>query len=108
MKNLKNYKSVPNRKTFKTKNHKAGNFTSIPNNLLHHPTLSLKAKMLMIQLLSDSDEFTLSPSLYAKRMNTSVSNVYNAIKELVKDGFIRKTLIEKPIRGLKKKGSSKK
>lgn len=105
---MKNYKSVPNRKTFKTKKHEAGTFTSVPNKLLHNPNLSVLAKMLLIQLLSDSDDFTVSPTLYAKRMNVSESSIYNALKELEQKGYVKRKEIKTAIKGLKKEGSNKK
>lgn len=71
--------------------------------------MSIYANMLMIQLLSDSDDFTLSAEGYAKRMNIARSQVYKAINELAENGFIAKTPVPKDqfVRGRKKKDSEK-
>lgn len=87
----KNEYTAPNRTTLKPKERKAGTFTATPNYFLKKSNMSIYANMLMIQLLSDSDSFTLSATGYAKRMNISRSQVYKAIDELVENGFISKT-----------------
>ena len=90
---MKQKKSVLNRKTIKSNNYKVGTFTSVPYSILHNPNLSPTAKLLIIQILSDNDSFTLSPSLYAKRLGVTVKTIYNALDELEEKGYIRRTPI---------------
>lgn len=106
---MKQKKSVLNRKTIKSNNYKVGTFTSVPYSILHNPNLSPTAKLLIIQILSDNDSFTLSPSLYAKRLGVTVKTIYNALDELEEKGYIRRTPIgdDVYIAGVKKKNSKK-
>lgn len=106
---MKKQNSVSNRTTIRSKDYKSGTFTIVPLSILHNPNLSNEAKMLLIQVLSDSDEFTFSPTLYAKRMNVCKATIHNKIKELEEQGFAKLTRIsnEVAISGRKKKGSNK-
>lgn len=73
-----------------------GEFTTVSNSILRNPNLTLKSKMLLIQVLSDSDDkFDFSPALYMKRLDISKNTLKDAIKELIHQGYMKITKIGK-------------
>jgi len=83
-------------KTVIRKEIKKGEFTTVSNSILHNPNLTLKSKMLMIQVLSDSDDkFKFSRALYMKRLDITKNTLNDAINELIQQGYMKITKIGK-------------
>lgn len=84
---------MKNKKVIRKKN-ESGKFTTISLSVLNDTRLSTTARLLLISILSDSDEFTLSQELYKKRLNIGQSAYLNAISNLEEFGYLRKTGVE--------------
>ena len=98
-----------NKTIIRTKDRKAGTFTTVSLDLLHNNKLSSDARFLLIEVLSDSDEFSFSATLYADRMKCKPKHIYNKVDELIEYGYAKKTRIpaDAYIKGKKKRGSRK-
>ncbi len=87
--NLKNKKVI-------RKEVKKGEFTTVSNSILHNPNLTINSKMLMIQVLSDSDDkFDFSRTLYMKRLGVTKNTLNKIINELTQQGYMKMTKIGK-------------
>jgi hypothetical protein len=97
-----------NNKKIRTKK-KSGNFTTIDIKIIKDKNLSSNAKILLISILSDSDSFELSQSLYCKRLGWEKNQFTTAIKQLEKSGYVKRTKLDsaKAIVGKLKKGSNR-
>ena len=97
-----------NNKKIRTKK-KSGNFTTIDIKIIKDNNLSSNAKILLISILSDSDSFELSQSLYCKRLGWQKNQFTTAIQQLEKSGYIKRTKLDsdKAIAGKLKKGSNR-
>ena len=97
-------------KTVIRKEKKTNEFTTIHNSILLDTRLSPIAFKLLVSILSDSDNFTLSQTLYMKRLGISQNRTYlNAIKNLEQCCYLRKKLINEDVYIPKiKKANSKK
>lgn len=82
-------------KTVLRREQKSGEFTTVNYKLLRDKRITSTAKLLMIEILSDSDGFRFSEQLYINRLNISKSTYYRAINNLIKHGYIRKKKILK-------------
>ena len=70
-----------------------GKFTTIHNSILFDTRLTPTAFRLMTAILSDSDtQFNLSQTLYCKRLGIAKQTFFNAVANLEKCGYLRKTL----------------
>lgn len=98
-----------NNKKIRNTNKKPGNFTTVSYDIIRNKNLTSNAKILLIEILSDSDDFELSQSLYCKRLGWEKNQFTRAIEQLEIHGFIKRTRIErdKVIPGKKKKGSNR-
>lgn len=99
---------MKNKKVIRKK-HESGKFTTINLSVLNDTRLSTTARLLLISILSDSDEFTLSQELYKKRLGNGQSAYLNAISNLEEFGYLRKTENESDVSipKIKKAGSNK-
>jgi hypothetical protein len=105
---MKTNKFFKNRKTVKF-NPDKGTFSIIPIALINNQNLHSDAKILMISILSDSDDFNLNPSIYIKKLGWKHKDTfYKNINRLQEAGYLRRFEIEEGIEGVKIKGSSKK
>lgn len=98
-------------KTVIRKEKKTSEFTTIHNSILLDTRLTPIAFKLLVSILSDSDNFTLSQSLYMKRLGITENRTYlNAIKNLEQCCYLRKKLIGEDvyIPRIKKANSKKK
>lgn len=69
-----------------------GKFTTIHNSILFDTRLTPTAFRLMTAILSDSDtQFNLSQTLYCKRLGIAKQTFFNAVANLEKCGYLRKT-----------------
>lgn len=84
---------IPNKKVIRKEN-KAGDFTTVDYKILRNKNLTSNAKILLIEILSDTDKFRFSETLFLKRMNIAKSAYYNAINSLIKNGYLRKSKIK--------------
>lgn len=82
-------------KTVLRREQKSGEFTTVNYKLLRDKRITSTAKLLMIEMLSDSDGFRFSEQLFINRLNISKSTYYRAINNLIKHGYIRKKKIQK-------------
>ncbi|RXR17353.1 hypothetical protein EQG63_11230 [Flavobacterium amnicola] len=87
---------MKNKKVIRKKN-ESGKFTTINLSVLNDTRLSTTARLLLISILSDSDEFTLSQELYKKRLGIGQSAYLNAISNLEEFGYLRKTGLENDV-----------
>lgn len=97
-------------KTVIRKKTKSGEFTTIHNSILNDTRLTPLALKLLVQILSDSDDFTLSQTLYMNRLGIKENRTYlHAISNLEKCGYLKRKEIDKDksIAGIKKANSSK-
>jgi len=84
---------------------------SIPKSIIEDTNLSGNALRLILSILGDNDEnFNLSETTYCNRLQWSTTTFYRAIDDLIKCGYVKRTLIadDKVIPGIKKAGSKKK
>ena len=86
---------MSNRKTIKCEN-ELGKFTTVNYKVLRDKKLSPISRILLIEILSDSDNFTLSPTMYSNRLGVTKKTLYKSIQQLVDNGYIRRTNISKP------------
>lgn len=84
---------IPNKKVIRKEN-KAGDFTTVDYKILRNKNLTSNAKILLIEILSDTDKFQFSETLFLKRMNIAKSVYYNAINNLIENGYLRKSKIK--------------
>lgn len=84
---------MKNKKVIRKKN-ESGKFTTINLSVLNDTRLSTTARLLLISILSDSDEFSMSQELYKKRLGIGQSAYLNAISNLEEFGYLKKTEIE--------------
>ena len=68
-------------------------FTMIPNAILSHQQLSLKAKGLCAYLLSKPDDWIFKKRVILNELKEGIDAFNSTIKELVDSGFLTKTLI---------------
>lgn len=87
---MKNKKVIPYKNQLK-----AGTFTMLPNNLLNDNKLKLMSFKLLLSILSDSDEFTLSQTMYCNRLGISDRTFKNCIKDLEENGYVKRSNIGK-------------
>ena len=98
-------------KTVIRKKNKSGEFTTIHNSILNDSRLSATALRLLLSILSDSDTFRLSQSLYKKRLGMNENRTFlRAIANLEECGYLKKTEVGKGvfIPNIKKANSDKK
>jgi hypothetical protein len=97
-----------NNKKIRTKK-KSGNFVTIDAKIISDKNLTSNAKILLISILSDSDSFEVSQSLYCKRLGWEKNQFTTAIKQLEKSGYVKRTKLDsdKAIAGKLKKGSNR-
>jgi hypothetical protein len=97
-------------KTVIRRDNKSGEFTTIHKSILNDTRLSPTAFRLLVSILSDSNEFTLSQTLYKKRLGITENREYlKAITNLEDCGYLKKTQIgdDKFIPKVKKANSKK-
>ena len=70
-----------------------GEFTTINYSILRDKRLTPNAKLLLIEILSDKDDFKFSEQLYMNRMGISKSVLYNALNNLKEVGYLKSTKI---------------
>jgi len=98
-------------KTVIRKEKKIGEFTTIHNSILNDSRLSATALRLLLSILSDSDKFRLSQTLYKQRLGiTENRTFFKAIANLEECGYLKKTEVSKDvfIPNIKKANSDKK
>ncbi|RRD39274.1 helix-turn-helix domain-containing protein [Leptotrichia sp. OH3620_COT-345] len=71
----------------KTVNKKT-NFTTIHNKLINDDNISLKAKGIMLYMLSKPEDWNYNPKEIAKNSKDGLDSVYSGIKELIEAGYI--------------------
>jgi len=88
---------------------KAGTYTMAPYHITRDSRLTSNAKILLIEILSDADDFRLSQSLYCKRLSWDKKQFDRAIQCLIKAGYVKRTPIDEKVSipGVKKAGSKK-
>ena len=98
-----------NNRKIRNTNKKSGTFTTVSYNILRDINLTPNAKILLIEILSDSDNFDISQTLYCKRLGWEKNQFTRAIVSLEEHGYIKRTPIDKDkvIPGKKKKGSNR-
>ena len=84
-----NYKSK--NKTVIRAERVAGSFTTIQHRIIHDKRLSTDARLLLISTLSDADGFDFSRTGLEKRLGISDYKLEKALKELVGNGYVKKT-----------------
>ena len=67
---------------------KKENFTSIHNKLINNSRISLKAKGIMLYMLSKPENWKYNPKEIAKNSKDGLDSVYSGIKELIEAGYI--------------------
>ena len=67
---------------------KKENFTSIHNKLINDSKISLKAKGIMLYMLSKPENWKYNPKEIAKNSKDGLDSVYSGIKELMESGYI--------------------
>jgi hypothetical protein len=97
-----------NNKKIRTKK-KSGSFITIDTKIISDKNLSSNAKILLISILSDSDNFEVSQSLYCKRLGWEKNQFTRAIEQLEKYGYVKRTKLDsdRAIAGKLKKGSNR-
>ena len=70
---------------------KKENFTSIHNKLINDIRISLKAKGIMLYMLSKPENWKYNPKEIAKNSKDGLDSVYSGIKELIEAGYISRT-----------------
>jgi hypothetical protein len=96
-------------KTVIRKELKKNEFTSIHNQIINDKRISSNAFRLLTSILSDNDEtFKLSQTTYCNRLGWEPTMFKRAIENLIECGYVKRTLIDKPITGIKKANSNKK
>ena len=70
---------------------KKENFTSIHNKLINDSRISLKAKGIMLYMLSKPENWKYNPKEIAKNSKDGLDSVYSGIKELIETGYISRT-----------------
>ena len=83
--NNKNNKTV-----FKSEN-VAGKFTTIPHRIINDKRLSTDARLLLISILSDADNFDISRTGLMNRLGLSEYKLDKAFNELIEYGYLKKT-----------------
>lgn len=81
-------------KTVHRKVNKNGTFTTINYTILRDKRLKPNAKLLLIEILSDTDKFKFSETLYMNRMRIAKKTLYRAIDNLETCGYLKKTKIK--------------
>jgi len=85
-------------KTVIRKEKKTSEFTTIHNSILYDSRLTPTAFRLLVSILSDSDTFRLSQSLYKKRLGMTENRAFlNAIANLEECGYLKKTEVAKGV-----------
>lgn len=98
-------------KTVIRKEKKTSEFTTIHNSILNDSRLTPTAFRLLVSILSDSDTFKLSQSLYKDRLGIKENRTFlKAIANLEQCGYLKKTEVAKDvfIPNIKKANSDKK
>lgn len=72
------------------KNNFDKNFTQIHNNLINDVRLSMKAKGLLIYLISKPDEWNFSANGISSQMNDGLSAINSTLKELENVGYLKR------------------
>ena len=67
---------------------KKDNFTSIHNKLINDSRISLKAKGIMLYMLSKPENWNYNPKEIAKNSKDGLDAVYSGLKELIEAGYI--------------------
>jgi hypothetical protein len=80
-------------KTVVKKENKSGEFTTVHYSILRNLKLGPISKLLLIEILSDSNDFTFSQTLYCNRLGITKKTYFKAIKNLEECGYIRKTKV---------------
>jgi len=70
---------------------KKENFTSIHNKLINDSRISLKAKGIMLYMLSKPENWKYNPKEIAKNSKDGLDSVYSGTKELIEAGYISRT-----------------
>ena len=70
---------------------KKENFTSIHNKLINNSRISLKAKGIMLYMLSKPENWKYNPKEITKNSKDGLDSVYSGIKELIEAGYISRT-----------------
>lgn len=88
------YNSIKKNKTIIRRKNEAGNFTTVSYKLLRDKNLKPNSKLLLIEILSDCDSFTLSQSLYCNRLGIDKRTFTSSIKDLENNGYCRRSKIK--------------
>ena len=67
---------------------KKENFTTIHNKLINDSKISLKAKGIMLYMLSKPENWKYIPKEIAKNSKDGLDSVYSGIKELIEAGYV--------------------
>lgn len=84
---------MPNKKVIR-REIKSGKFTTVNFKILRDNNLTSNAKILLIEILSDSDGFRYSEQLYINRMGISKGAYYRALNNLIDNGYVKKSKIQ--------------
>jgi len=84
----------------KKENKMNGEFTTISYSVLRNKNLTAISKLLLIEILSDADDFEVSQTLYCKRLGISSNTWFNSINNLIQNGYVQR--IEKFNKGGRK------
>jgi len=93
IKTIKKMKNIKNKHVIRKEN-KKGKFTTVKYTILRDERLNSNAKILMIEILSDSDRFDFSETLFMDRMGVGPKAYRAALRKLVESGYVRKTPIK--------------
>jgi predicted transcriptional regulator len=78
------------KKTKKIIEMEKGNFTVIPYNVLRDKRLSSTDKILLIEILSDTEDFAVSAKLYCERLSIVKRQFYRSLNNLIELGYVSK------------------
>lgn len=76
------------------KENKNGTFTTINYAILRDKRLTPNAKVLLIEILSDTEGFKFSEQLYMNRMGITKPTLYRAMDKLIEYGYLKTTKIK--------------
>lgn len=82
-----------NKKVHRREN-KKGDFTTINYAILRDKRLTPNAKLLLIEILSDTDNFKFSEQLFINRMGITKKTLYRAMDNLKENGYLKSTKIK--------------
>ena len=76
-------------------------YTAVDNEFIDDKTLSLKAKGLLLVILSNREDWEVYPNDLAKRSKDGIKSIYSGMKELEDAGYVRSLRISLGAKGFK-------